>query len=61
MLTLLIYTVVVLICFWILTGVINTAPFGDAKVKWGLYAIAALIAVVIVLNIWGLVPATALK
>jgi hypothetical protein len=51
----LILTLVVLICFWLLTTWINGAPFGDAKVKWGMYGVALLIAILIILSIWGIV------
>jgi hypothetical protein len=49
-----ILTLIVLICFWLAQNRIGSAPFGDARVKWGLTGIALLIAILVILDIWGL-------
>lgn len=57
MITSLILTVVVMVCFFvILQYVINPSPL-DQNMKWGVTAIAALILVLIILSIWGVIPA----
>lgn len=52
----LILTLIVFVCFWIVQQYcIGNAPF-DPKIKWGFTAIAALIAVLLILGIWGILP-----
>jgi hypothetical protein len=53
----LILTLVILVCYWLATAMINSAPIGNSNVKWGVVAIATLIAIVAILGIWGLIPA----
>lgn len=56
----LILTIIVLICFWLLQTWIASAAFGDAHVKWGMTGIALLVAILIVLQIWGLLGVASL-
>lgn len=56
MISALILTIIVLLLFWLVQQyAIAGAPF-DAKVKWGITAIAVLIAVMIIAGIWGIIP-----
>lgn len=52
----LILTLIVFICFWLVQQyAVGNAPF-DPKIKWGVTAIAVIIAVLLILGIWGIVP-----
>lgn len=55
MLTSLILTVVVLVCLSILGRVIDSAPFLNSNMKWVAQAVIALMAVVLILDVWKIV------
>lgn len=48
--SLLIFAAIVIIVLAIVVWAIDSAPFGDARIKWALKALAALAAVVAVLS-----------
>ncbi len=50
----LILTLVVLIVFWIAQGIVSGAPIADEKIKWAIKAIMGVVAIVMILGIWGL-------
>ncbi|HEU5046730.1 MAG TPA: hypothetical protein VFT64_02700 [Rickettsiales bacterium] len=50
----LLLTAVVLICLGIAREVVATAPIKGEGIKWGVQAIAAIIAIIMIMNIWGI-------
>lgn len=50
----LVLTAVVLICLGIARETIADAPIGNGGVKWGIQAVASIIAIIMILRIWGI-------